>query len=433
MIFASPLLNFFPIANDAIVLGLLVGALGLVFYTHSLPRFKKFYTFVPALLMCYFIPAALNSLGVVNGEESNLYFVASRYLLPASLILLCLSIDLKGIYNLGPKAIVMFFAATFGIVVGGPLALWLVSTGNPEVLGGDAPDAYWRGLSTVAGSWIGGGANQAALKEISDTLDSQFSIMLIVDVFVANLWMPFLLFGAGIRERIDGWLNADATAVDELQERVEQLQAKSARIASFPDWMVMVALAFGGVAVAHLVADLASVEFTAWLENTLAANPDSMAIYLSSITKGFFWLVVVATAIGIALSFTPAKEYEGAGASKMGSVFLYVLVATIGMKMDIGSLIENWAMYGSAVTIGLLWMLVHIVVLLVVAKLIRAPFFFVAVGSQANVGGAASAPIVASAFSPALAPVGVLLAVLGYAVGTVGAILCMEWMHAISM
>ena len=433
MIFASPLLNFFPIANDAIVLGLLVGALGLVFYTHSLPRFKKFYTFVPALLMCYFIPAALNSLGVVNGEESNLYYVASRYLLPASLILLCLSIDLKGIYNLGPKAIVMFFAATLGIVVGGPLALWLVSTGNPEVLGGDAPDAYWRGLSTVAGSWIGGGANQAALKEISDTLDSQFSIMLIVDVFVANLWMPFLLFGAGIRERIDGWLNADATAVDELQERVEQLQAKSARVASFPDWMVMVALAFGGVAVAHLVADLASVEFTAWLDNTLAANPDSMAIYLSSITKGFFWLVVVATAIGIALSFTPAKEYEGAGASKMGSVFLYVLVATIGMKMDIGSLIENWAMYGSAVTIGLLWMLVHIVVLLVVAKLIRAPFFFVAVGSQANVGGAASAPIVASAFSPALAPVGVLLAVLGYAVGTVGAILCMEWMHAISM
>ncbi|HCC65052.1 MAG TPA: hypothetical protein DEP62_07525 [Flavobacteriales bacterium] len=433
MTFAPPLLNFFPIANDAIVLGLLVGALGLVFYTHSLPRFKKFYTFVPALLMCYFIPAALNSLGVVNGEESNLYFVASRYLLPASLILLCLSIDLKGIYNLGPKAIVMFFAATLGIVVGGPLALWLVSTGNPEVLGGDAPDAYWRGLSTVAGSWIGGGANQAALKEISDTLDSQFSIMLIVDVFVANLWMPFLLFGAGIRERIDGWLNADATAVDELQERVEQLQAKSARVASFPDWMVMVALAFGGVAVAHLVADLASVEFTAWLDNTLASNPDSMAIYLSSITKGFFWLVVVATAIGIALSFTPAKEYEGAGASKMGSVFLYVLVATIGMKMDIGSLIENWAMYGSAVTIGLLWMLVHIVVLLVMAKLIRAPFFFVAVGSQANVGGAASAPIVASAFSPALAPVGVLLAVLGYAVGTVGAILCMEWMHAISM
>jgi uncharacterized membrane protein len=430
---SSFFLSAFPIANDAVVLGLLAGALGLVFYTHSLPQFKKFYTFVPALLMCYFIPAALNSMGIVNGEESNLYFVASRYLLPASLILLCLSIDLKGIYNLGPKAIIMFFAATLGIIVGGPLALWVVGQSDPSVLGGDAPDAYWRGLSTVAGSWIGGGANQAALKEISDTLDSQFSIMLIVDVFVANLWMPFLLFGAGIREKIDGWLKADASAVNELQDKVEKLQAESARIATFPDWMVIVALAFGGVALSHVVADNASVALSDWLTATLSANPDSPAIYLSSVTKGFFWLVVTATAIGIALSFTKAKSYEGAGASKMGSVFLYILVATIGMKMDIGSLIENWSMYGSAVSIGLLWMLVHIVVLLVVAKLIKAPFFFVAVGSQANVGGAASAPIVASAFSPALAPVGVLLAVLGYAVGTLGAIVCMEWMHLLSM
>ena len=431
--FAPQLCSAFPLTNDAVVLGLLAGALGLVFYTNSLPQFKRFYTFVPALLMCYFIPAALNSLGIVNGEESNLYFVASRYLLPASLILLCLSIDLKGIYNLGPKAIVMFFAATTGIVIGGPLALWFVSQQDPSVLGGDAPDAYWRGLSTVAGSWIGGGANQAALKEISGTLDDQFSIMLIVDVFVANLWMPFLLFGAGIREKIDGWLNADASAVNELQTKVEQLQAKSARIPSFPDLMVIVALAFGGVALSHVVADNLSVSMAEWLDAALMKNPDSAAIYLSSITKGFFWLVVSATAIGIGLSFTRAKSYEGAGASKIGSVFLYILVATIGMKMDIGSLIENWSLYGSAVSIGLLWMLVHIVVLLVVAKLIKAPFFFVAVGSQANVGGAASAPIVASAFSPALAPVGVLLAVLGYAVGTIGAIVCMEWMHALSL
>jgi uncharacterized membrane protein len=430
---SATLSNLFPLTNDAVVLGLLAGALGLVFYTNSLPQFKRFYTFVPALLMCYFIPAALNSLGIVNGEESNLYFVASRYLLPASLILLCLSIDLKGIYNLGPKAIVMFFAATTGIVIGGPLALWLVSQQDPSVLGGDAPDAYWRGLSTVAGSWIGGGANQAALKEISGTLDDQFSIMLIVDVFVANLWMPFLLFGAGIREKIDGWLKADASAVNELQAKVEQLQAKSARISTFPDLMVIVAVAFGGVALSHLVADNLSVSMASWLDSALANDPDSPAIYLSSVTKGFFWLVVTATTIGIGLSFTPAKTYEGAGASKIGSVFLYILVATIGMKMDIGSLIENWALYGSAVSIGLLWMLVHIVVLLLVAKLIKAPFFFVAVGSQANVGGAASAPIVASAFSPALAPVGVLLAVLGYAVGTIGAIVCMEWMHALSM
>ena len=422
----------FPLENDAVVLGLLAVSLAGIFYAAQQPSLKKFFTFVPTLLLCYFVPAAFNSFGLVDGEASSLYFVASRYLLPASLVLLCLSIDLKGIYNLGPKAIIMFFAATFGIIIGGPLALCLVGQFYPEVFGGDDPEAMWRGLSTVAGSWIGGGANQAALKEISGTLDKQFSIMLIVDVFVANLWMPFLLYGAGHTKNIDSWLKADSTAVDNLKKKVEDYQDSIARIPSFTDLMVLVGIAFGSVAVAHLVADFASVSIHDSFSGILADNPDSFVKYLSSLEKGFFWIVVVATVLGVGMSFTKAKEYEGAGASKLGSIFLYILVATIGMKMNVGELIANWETYSSAIIIGLLWMLVHILVLLVVAVIIKAPFFFVAVGSQANVGGAASAPIVASAFSPALAPVGILLAVLGYAVGTIGAIICMEWMHVIS-
>ena len=422
----------YPLENDAVVLGLLAVSLAGIFYAAQQPSLKKFFTFVPTLLLCYFVPAAFNSFGLVDGEASSLYFVASRYLLPASLVLLCLSIDLKGIYNLGAKAIIMFFAATFGIIIGGPLALYLVGQFYPEVFGGDDPEAMWRGLSTVAGSWIGGGANQAALKEISGTLDKQFSIMLIVDVFVANLWMPFLLYGAGHTKKIDSWLKADSTAVDNLKKKVEDYQDSIARIPSFTDLMVLVGIAFGSVAVAHLVADFASVSIHDSFSGILADNPDSFVKYLSSLEKGFFWIVVVATVLGVGMSFTKAKEYEGAGASKLGSIFLYILVATIGMKMNVGELIANWETYSSAIIIGLLWMLVHIVVLLVVAVIIKAPFFFVAVGSQANVGGAASAPIVASAFSPALAPVGILLAVLGYAVGTIGAIICMEWMHVIS-
>ena len=422
----------FPIANDAVVLGLLSVTLAGIFYAESLPKFKKFFTFVPSLLLCYFIPAAFNSLGLVDGETSSLYFVASRYLLPASLVLLCLSIDLKGIYNLGPKALIMFFAATFGIVIGGPIALWTVGQFSPEVFGGDSPEAMWRGLATVAGSWIGGGANQAALKEISETMDQQFSIMLIVDVFVANLWMPFLLYGASRTEAIDKWLKADSSAVNELKTKVEEYSASIARIPSFTDIMVVVGIAFGCVAISHIVADSASIGIHDWFSSILATNPDSFVKFLSSLEKGFFWIVVIATILGVALSFTKVNNYEGAGASKIGSLFLYILVATIGMKMDVAALIENWATYSSAIIIGLIWMLVHIVVLVVVARAIKAPFFFVAVGSQANVGGAASAPIVASAFSPALAPVGILLAVLGYAIGTVAAIVCMEWMHIIS-
>ena len=421
------------ITNDATVLGLLIATLALVFHCSSLPQFKGFFKIIPSLLLCYFLPAAYNSLGIVDGEASNLYFVASRYLLPASLVLLCLSIDLKGIWNLGPKALIMFFTATIGIVIGGPIALWAVSFIEPNVLGGDSPEAFWRGLSTVAGSWIGGGANQAALKEISQTLDDQFSAMLIVDVFVANLWMPFLLVGAGMSAVLDRKLKADSSAVDALKEKVEKFQLGIARIPSFQDLMIIGGIAFGAVALAHVAADGLGPAFKSWFGSILNANPDSVVQFLSSLEQGFFWIVVAATAIGIGLSFTKLRSYEGAGASKIGSAFLYVLVATIGMKMDVVELYHNWDVYWSVILIGLLWMAIHIITLLTVAKIIKAPFFFVAVGSQANVGGAASAPIVASAFSPALAPVGVLLAVLGYAVGTVGAIVCMELMHAISM
>jgi len=129
-------------------------------------------------------------------------------------------------------------------------------------------------------------------------------------------------------------------------------------------------------------------------------------------------LISIATIVAIALSFTKARNYEGAGASKLGSVFIYILVATIGMKMDLNQALENPGL----IVIGLVWMIIHAILMIMVAKIIKAPYFFLAVGSQANVGGAASAPIVAQAFHPSLATVGVLLAVFGYAIGTIGAI-----------
>ena len=128
------------------------------------------------------------------------------------------------------------------------------------------------------------------------------------------------------------------------------------------------------------------------------------------------------------LSFTKARELEGVGASRIGSVFIYILVATIGMKMNVLAIFDNPGLF----IIGLIWMMIHASMLIAVAKVIKAPFFFMAVGSQANVGGAASAPIVASAFHPSLAPVGVLLAVLGYAIGTYGAWVCGVLMQVVS-
>ena len=341
------------ITQDAPILGLLLACLALVFHTSRLDKFKGFYKYVPALLMAYFLPAILNSTGIIEaGEGSSLYFVASRYLLPASLIMFCLSIDIKGIINLGPKALIMFFAATLGIIIGGPLALWLVGQIRPDVFGGDAPDALWRGLSTIAGSWIGGGANQTALKEIAQAQDDQFSVMIIVDVFVANLWMPFLLIGAGMSAVIDKRLKADASAIDDLKDKVEAYQSSIARIPSFNDLMVLLGVIFGMVGLAHLMGGGISGGMADWYDMALARDAESPMRFLSSLKSPFFWLVFLSTMFGVALSFTPMRTYEGAGASKLASVFLYVLVATIGAKMDIGELIASWNLYWPVLVIG---------------------------------------------------------------------------------
>lgn len=415
MIIAAPVFT-----NDAVVLGILLVILALIFITSSSdkPGWQKFYTYIPSLLLCYFIPSILNSLGLISGEESNLYYVASRYLLPASLVLLTISIDFKGILNLGPKAIIMFLAGTVGIIVGGPIAVILFSYVAPDVVGGVGPDAVWRGLSTVAGSWIGGGANQTAMFEVFEPSADLFSAMITVDIIVANIWLAFLLYGAGISGRIDAWFKADASPITELRKKIESYQASIAKIPTLADITAICAVGFAVTAVGHLGAD--------WIAPWITENAPQLSNL--SLDSEFFWIIVIATTGGLALSFTRTRNLEGAGASKIGSLFLYVLVATIGMQMNVLAIFENPGLF----LIGLVWILVHVTILFIVAKIINAPFFFIAVGSQANVGGAASAPIVASAFHPALAPVGVLLAVLGYALGTYGAYVCAQLMRIVS-
>jgi uncharacterized membrane protein len=407
----------FPLTDDAIIFGLLCLCLGFVFYTASFKTgfWSKFYKVVPTLLMCYLLPAILTSVGLVSEEASNLYFIASRYLLPAALILMTLSIDLKAILNLGSKALIMFLTGTAGIIIGGPIAILIVSIFSPETVGGSGFDAVWRGLATIAGSWIGGGANQAAMLEVFKYNPANFGGMVLIDIVVANIWMAIILLGVGKTERIDKWLKADTGSIDSLKARVSAYTAKIARNPSLQDYIVLTCLAFTGVGIAHLL----GFHFADFLQSNfeMIRNKEKA---LSSLGSDFLWMVVFATAVGIALSFTKAKTYEGAGASKIGSLFIYILVATIGMKMDLGKVLENPGL----ILIGLIWISIHAGLLILVAKLIKAPFFFLAVGSQANVGGAASAPIVAAEFHPSLTSVGILLAVLGYGIGTAGAYIC---------
>jgi uncharacterized membrane protein len=402
-------------ADDRIVFGVLAIVLALIFYTsHSgSERWQKFYRIVPALLLCYLIPAILDMFGLISKEYSGLYPMARDYLLPGALILMTLGIDFKGILNLGPKAIIMFLTATVGIIVGGPIAIFVYSLIDPEVVSGLGNEATWRGMATIAGSWIGGGANQNAMYETYKYAPELYGRMIVVDVVVANLWMAFLLWGAARADKFDRWLKADTSSIEDLKKRVVDYQSSISRIPVLTDLIVILGITFGIVAISHF----AGKELAILCESALGKD--------SPFASSFFWLVVLATTGGLILSATKARKYEGAGASKIGSVFIYILVATIGMKMELMEAVKE----PELILVGIIWMIVHVTILFIVAKIIKAPFFFVAVGSKANIGGAASAPIVAAAFHPSLASVGAILAVLGYALGTYGAILCAEMMR----
>lgn len=448
--------------NDTVIFGILCVILAGIFYTSKLKSYQKFYKIVPVLLLCYFVPSIFSSLGIIADKwidvqatinhlssiygnlkqvtdlaslkayiatnsipsteyaqftgKSNLYYVSSRFLLPASLVLLTLSIDLKGVFKLGPKALIMFMTATLGVMIGGPIAILFFKYVAPDILVQVEGTELWKGLSTVAGSWIGGGANQLAMKEQWEVSDSLFSIMAVVDVLVAEVWMAFLLIGVAKSDAIDKWFKADNSSITNLKNKMEKFTLETARVPSFNDLIILLGIAFGVTSIGHIVGDN--------LGGYITKNvPFLVDLGLGS---SFFWLIIIATTIGISLSFTKIKTYEGAGASKIGTVFIYILVASIGMKMNLNAIVENLSLFA----IGFVWMIIHVGLLFIVAKIIKAPYFFLAVGSKANIGGAASAPVVAGAFHPSLAPVGVLLAVLGYALGTYGAFFCalmMKW------
>lgn len=392
------------IQNDIVLFGLIAATLGAVFWTSTRTTglWAKFYAFVPPLLLCYFLPGIYNSVGLIDGSASKLYNpIASRVLLPAALVLLTLTIDLKGVLRLGPKLLAMYLGASLSIMLGAVVAFWLMRYIHPETVAGDT----WGGMAALAGSWIGGGANMVAMKEVFAVDETTFGQFVVLDVGVGYVWMAALIFLAGRAQKIDARSGADTSAIESLKQRLADYRAQHERVPSLADFMLILGLAFGVVGLCHAVATPVS----AWF----AANASWSRQF--SLHEPFVWVVVLSTFIGLGLSLTRARTLDGAGASKIGTLLLYILIASIGMQMDIMAVLGKPWLF----VLGLIWIGVHIMLLWGLGRLLKTPFFYFAMGSQSNIGGPASAPVVAAVFHPALAPVGALLGALGYATGTV--------------
>ncbi|MBM7702442.1 DUF819 domain-containing protein [Metabacillus iocasae] len=350
---------------------------------------QKFFHYAPPLIWAYFLPMISTTLGITP-SSSSLYDFVSTYILPFGLLLLLLSTNVPATLRLGPKALLLFLAGTLGVIIGGPISLAIFQPFLPE-------DA-WKGVAALAGSWIGGSANMAALVDAVGTPEEILSPIIVVDTVVGYSWMGIMIALSSLQYKFNKWNKADNQIVEKLNEQIGELEKQNAKPLAIPQLLGILGLGFG---VSYVIR-----KFSETLPATSVLNAST-------------WTIMIVSAIGIALSFTKVRKLEDYGASKIGYAGIYLLLTTIGAKANLVYVVDA----PQYILMGAVWLAIHILVIFLAARLMRAPMFFIAVGSQGNIGGTSSAPVVASVFQPALAPVGLLMGIVGNVVGTYAAVL----------
>ena len=372
------------------VFGYLAAVFAMIFWISEMPALQKLFRITPAVIYCYFVPTLSTTVGIIP-MSSPVYDWMTRYLLPVALLLLMITVDLKSILKLGRTALIMVTAGAIGIMIGAQIAFLVFARWLP-------PDG-WKGLAALTGSWIGGTANMVAIAESVGTPDAIMGPIIVVDTVVGYGWMGVLLFLSAWQVVFDRRLRADTSALAETNRLLADLDTHR-RPTELRDIAIILGLGFAGA--------IAAVQLGAALP--VLGDP--------TIISHTTWAVLIVVTGGLLLSFTPVRNLEEAGASKVGYAALYLLLTAIGAQGNLLEVLSAPAFFFA----GVLVITIHVAVMLAVAKIIKAPFFFVATGSVANIGGAGTAPIVASVYHPAMAPVGLLMAVAGYILGIYGAL-----------
>ena len=379
--------------NDPMaVFGFLAAIVALIFWVSELPRFRKVFEVIPPVIYCYFLPMLTTTVGITP-SASPLYDWMSSYLLLFALLMLMVSVDLRSVARLGGIALFMVAAGTFGIVIGGPISLLIFR----DMLPADA----WTGFAALSGSWIGGTANMVAIAEGVGTTPDAMGPVIVVDTVVGYGWMGVLIAMVGLQGRFDRRIRARTDSIEETNARLAAMSRERQPI-GLRDAVIMIGLGMACAVAARV------------------AGGRIPPLGDPTIISGTTWAVLIVVTGGLILSFTPLRQLETKGASHLGYTALYLLLAGIGARADLRAVLDA-PVYLLA---GAVWIAIHVAVLLIAARLVRAPLFFVATGSMANIGGAASAPVVAGVYHRAMAPIGLLMAVVGYILGIYAAMVC---------
>jgi uncharacterized membrane protein len=390
----------------------------LVALIFGLARWKPlqpFFKYFPALIWTYFVPMFCSTLGIIPSTSELYSPFMGRIVLPLVLVLLLVPCDTRSILRLGPKAIAMMLIGTLGIVAGAGLSFGL--------LHGKFPPDTWTGVAALSGSWIGGSPNMTAVAESLGTDPTLLGKLIVVDTVCAYTWLGVLVALTGFEDRVNRIIRADNRVIQELSAKLSKRHAERARPIKLLDFAIMIGL---GLAVSQ--ACLWTGEHVGdWVEAREAGGGLWQTIRLSQVLSGFGWGILIITAVSVILSLTPVRNIDDAGATPIGYVGLYLLLTTFGARADLRNINaeDAWLF-----VMGVIWIATHVVVLLAGLRLLRAPLFLGATASMANIGGTASAPVVAAAFHPSLAPVGLVMAILGSVIGTPVALLVIGKMCA---
>ena len=363
----------------------LVGIEAAVMYLAGNARFKHWFSFLPAVFWIYFLPMLASTAGLIDSRHA-VYGLITQNILPASLFLLLLCVDVKAIVRLGPQALTMMLAGSAGIMIGTVAVFALLK----NIVGGQ----MWSGFGALSASWTGGSANMVAVKEALLTPDEVFLPMVIVDTIVPYFWMGILVSAVSLQPQFDKFTRADRQVLDELNRKVASLHSGKGRQFSILATIFILLVAFAGGRAAMAAAGYL---------------PE-----IKDIISRYAWTIISASVLGLALSLTPARKLERYNSDRIGYLLLYFVLTSIGAKASLANIHESLVLIGA----GFLIVILHAVFLVLAARLLHAPMFLAAVASQANIGGVASAPIVAEIYQPGLASIGLLLAVFGGIIGT---------------
>ena len=376
--------------NPVAIVIFLIAVEALILYLSERKSLSKFFNIISPIFWIYFLPMLASTCGIIDSRAEVLGHI-TKYILPGCLLLLLIGVDVPAIMKLGGRALAMFGIGSLGVILGSVISFLLFR----DIVGSQ----FWGGFGALSASWTGGSANMIAVKEALSVPDAVFSPMVVVDAIVPYLWMGILIAGVRWQRIFDVWNKSDQKVIEELYRRTAIAKYEPPRF-SVKMIVALLAIALTGSLLSLGVAGLLPV--------------------VDNVFSTYAWTIVMVTIIGIALSYTPARRLESFGSSRLGSLLLYFVLTAIGAK----SALTDMSSAAVLISAGLVIILVHALVLLAGARWLKAPLFLVAAASQANIGGVASAPVVAAVYEPGLASVGLLLAIFGNIVGTYLGIFC---------